>query len=91
MVTLAQLDPQTVTWWWATLAAGAVVLVVLVLLLRTLARVADDIDHELTRVWTSGKRLAGNTATTWLIDATAASLEALDTELEAVADERRRR
>lgn len=86
MTVFMQLDAQTQTWWWITLAAGAVVLLVLVLLLRTLARVVDDIDAELAEIWTTGKRLAGNTATTWMIPATTKTVAALGEELEAVKD-----
>lgn len=86
-VVLLQLDPQTQAWWWGTLAAGALVLVVLVVLLRALAKVVEDIDAELEEIWTTGKRLAGNTATTWMISATTMTVAALDEEIDAVKEQ----
>lgn len=52
------------TAWWAALAAGFVVLLVVWWLLEWLRRVVLAVDEGVTAVWTMGKRVAQNTATT---------------------------
>lgn len=67
-------------WWWAALAAGLVVaLVVIVLLHRLLTRV-HEIEDGARLVWSTGKAVARNTATTWMFDDTADALEDLRDE-----------
>ena len=68
-------------WWWAALGAGAVVAVVLVLLLERLLQVVRQIEEGVQAVWTTGKEVAGNTSTTWMLDATGRTLDDLHDEL----------
>lgn len=68
-------------WWWAALGVGLVVAVVVVLLLHRLLVVVRQIEDGAQAVWATGKELAGNTATTWMLDSTGATLEELRDEL----------
>jgi hypothetical protein len=58
------------TAWWITLAVGLVVAVVVWALLEILRRTVNDVEREVDAVWTMGKRLAQNTQTSYLLDAT---------------------
>ena len=61
---IVALSDWVVTAWWASLAAGVVVLLVVWWLLEWLRRVVLAVDEGVTAVWTMGKRVAQNTATT---------------------------
>ena len=63
--------------WWITLAAGLVVAVVAVVLLHLLLRQVQRIERASVEVWTTGKRVAGNTATTWMLDLMSKQLDRL--------------
>lgn len=67
-------------WWWAALAAGAVVAVVVVVLLQWLLRTVREIERGAEAVWATGKQVARNTATTWMLDSTADAVEDLREE-----------
>lgn len=56
------------TAWWITLGAGLVVAAVAVLLLHLLLRQVQRIERASAEAWMTGKRVAGNTATTWMLD-----------------------
>lgn len=68
-------------WWWAALGAGLVVAVVVLLLLHRLLQVVSQIEDGAEAVWATGKGVAGNTSTTWMLDATAGTLDSLHDEL----------
>lgn len=67
-------------WWWAALAGGLVVAVVVVLLLQRLLNRVHQIEDGARLVWTTGKAVARNTATTWMLNETASALEDLRDE-----------
>lgn len=69
-------------WWWAALGAGLVVAVVVVLLLHRLLRVVREIEAGAEQIWLTGKEVAGNTSTTWMLDSAAGTLEGLRDELD---------
>lgn len=68
-------------WWWAALGAGLVVAVVVVLLLHRLLQVVRQIEDGADAVWTTGKEVAGNTSTTWMLDSAGRSVEDLRVEM----------
>lgn len=69
-------------WWWAALAVGLVVAVVVVALLQRLLNRVHEIEAGAAEVWRKGKDVARNTATTWMLGATAGTLEAIQAEAE---------
>ena len=76
--------------WWIACAVLLVVALVVAALLEALRRTVGDIDAGVTRVWTSGKRVAQNTWTAHLFHTTRArGVELLDeVRLHAAAPER---
>jgi hypothetical protein len=58
------------TLWWVTLGVGLVVALVVWGLLEALRRTVLEVERAVDDVWTMGKRLAGNTATTHLLQTT---------------------
>jgi len=56
--------------WWVTLAVGLVVALVVWALLERLRRAVDAVEARVNEVWTMGKRVAGNTSTTYLLQTT---------------------
>lgn len=61
---------QTYTLWWSTLAVGLVVALVVWALLEHLRRAVRDVEPAVDRTWLMGKRVAGNTSTTYLLQTT---------------------
>jgi len=51
------------TLWWVTLAVGLVVALVVWALLEALRRTVLEVDRTVEELWTMGKRVAQNTAT----------------------------
>lgn len=64
-------------YWWIALALGLVVAVVAVILLRLFLAQVHRIESGAGTVWQAGKEVAGNTATTWLLDETSSRLAEL--------------
>jgi hypothetical protein len=58
------------TAWWITLAVGLVVALVVWGLLETLRRTVLEVERSVNELWTMGKRLAQNTATTHSLSTT---------------------
>ena len=56
-------------WKWSLVAAGAVILVVAVLLVAIL-RTARSIDQHALEIWNTGKNIAANTVSIWMLDRT---------------------
>ena len=71
---------STETIWWITLAIGLVVAIVVWALLHMLYRNVRAIDEGLFEVWASGKRVARNTATTWMLGQTSRIAAEIKTE-----------
>ena len=68
------------SYWLVALALGLVVAIVAVLLLETFLREVHRIERGAGLVWTAGKQVARNTATTWLLPATSQRLDRLTDE-----------
>jgi len=77
---LAQYAREELTSWYIALGIGLVVILVAAALLTLLVRIVQDIDRSVFGVWEMAKRLAANTATTWQLSTTAATLEELRRE-----------
>jgi ABC-type protease/lipase transport system fused ATPase/permease subunit len=58
------------TAWWITLAVGLVVALVVWALLEALRRTVNEVERAVDDVWTMGKRVAQNTATSHLLSTT---------------------
>jgi uncharacterized protein HemY len=56
--------------WWVLLAVGLVVALVVWFLLEWLRRTVKEVDRAVEDVWTMGKRVAQNTATTHMLQGT---------------------
>lgn len=76
-----EVAPELARWWWAALAAGLVVAVAVVALLQLLLERVHQIEDGAATVWTRGKDVARNTATTWMLGATADQVEAIGAEV----------
>jgi uncharacterized protein HemY len=70
------------TAWWITLAVGLVVALVVWALLEVLRRTVLEVERAVDDVWTMGKRVAQNTATSHLLQTTKARGGDLLDELE---------
>ena len=67
-------------YWSLALGLGLVVAVVAVVLLETFLRQVHRVERGAGLVWTAGKQVARNTATTWLLPETSDRLTALTDE-----------
>lgn len=67
-------------YWWLALGLGLVVAVVAVVLLELFLRQVHRIERGAGLVWTAGKQVAGNTATTWLLPELSQRLDVLTAE-----------
>ncbi len=67
-------------YWILALAIGLVVAIVAVVLLEVFLRQVYRIERGAGLVWTAGKQVAGNTATTWLLAETSDRLAMLTDE-----------
>ena len=67
-------------YWFLALGLGLVVAIVVVVLLEVFLRQVYRIERGAGLVWTAGKQVAGNTATTWLLTETSDRLTALTDE-----------
>lgn len=80
MISIAMTSNQTA--WWITLAVGLVVALVVWALLEALRRTVNQIDEGVSVLWDSGKRVAQNTQTSYLLGATVARGTELVEEVE---------
>jgi len=78
---LLALGPQHITLWWVALGIGLVVELVALSLLEFLLGLVKTIDAGVLSVWELGKRVAANTATTWMFNQTAQLAEELEREV----------
>ncbi len=73
-------------YWFIALGLGLVVAVVAVVLLEVFLRQVHRVENGAGLVWTAGKQVARNTATTWLLPETSKRLDLLtDEAMEHVA------
>lgn len=68
---------STNVYWGITLLLGLVVAVVAVVLLELFLRQLRRIERGAEAIWTTGKLVAQNTSTTWLLSDTSKGLDAL--------------
>lgn len=68
-------------YWWLSLGFGVIVIAAAVTLLQILLGEVRRVEHAARAVWEMGKRVARNTATTWMLGQTSTALDALRTEL----------
>ncbi len=62
------MDKDTATRWWiVSLGIGAVVIGVVAALLMRIIRAADSIDGYASDIWDAGQKIAGNTASIWML------------------------
>lgn len=66
--------------WWLSLGLGLVVAVVAVVLLELFYRQVRRIERGSDAIWETGKQVARNTATTWMLHQTTVRLDALTEE-----------
>ena len=66
--------------WWIALALGLVVALVAVALLQIFYRKVRKIERGANAIWESGKQVARNTATTWMLGQTSYELGHLTDE-----------
>jgi len=66
--------------WWLTLALGLVVCLVAVALLQIFYRKVRRIEAGSDAIWETGKQVARNTATTWMLHQTTVRLDGFTTE-----------
>ena len=79
-MTLATLPTEVETIWWVTLALGAVVALAVLALLHVLLLAVRRIERNLEVLWHTATTVARNTATTWLIEQTAETVEEIEQE-----------
>ena len=53
--------------WWLSLAIFAAVIIVVAILLGLIIAVAKSIDRHAHAIWITGKQIAGNTVSIWLL------------------------
>lgn len=71
------------TWyvtWFITLGLGLVIAIAAVILLEVFLRQVHRVERGVGLIWEAGKQVAGNTATTWLLDKTSERLTLLTEE-----------
>lgn len=66
--------------WWMTLGIGLVIALVAVALLHTFYRQVRRIESGSDAIWETGKHVARNTATTWMLHQTTVRLDDLTEE-----------
>lgn len=70
----------TNAYWWIALGGGLAVIVVAVALLEIFLRRVHRVERGAGVVWASAKRVARNTATTWMLSQTSERLDVLTEE-----------
>lgn len=71
---------SNVVLWWIALGVGLVVAVVATVLLQIFLGEVRRIEQGAALIWQTGKQVAQNTATTWLLGVTSERLDALTEE-----------
>lgn len=66
--------------WWLTLGLGLAVALIAVVLLQIFYRLVRRIEAGSEAIWETGKKVARNTATTWMLHQTTVRLDSLTDE-----------
>jgi hypothetical protein len=67
---------DVISMWWLSLGIAGVVIVIVAVLLGAIIAAAKSIDRNASGIWTTGKQIAGNTVSIWILEKT---LEKVDT------------
>ena len=63
-------EDTTTRWWVLALTVGGVVIGVVAALLLRIIRAANSIDRYAADIWDAGQKIAGNTASIWMLGQT---------------------
>ena len=63
-------EDATTRWWVLALTVGGVVIGVVAALLLRIIRAANSIDRYAADIWDAGQKIAGNTASIWMLGQT---------------------
>jgi hypothetical protein len=84
-------DVSTSTLWAYSLAVGVIVILIVAALLLALIYAARRIDYHANEIWETGKKIAGNTVSIWMLEKTNAvageilnTAQSIDSRAEAV-------
>ena len=69
-VDVIQAEDTTTRWWILALSIGGVVIAVVAALLLRIIRAANSIDRYAADIWDAGQKIAGNTASIWMLGQT---------------------
>lgn len=67
---MLEYEDTTTRWWVLALSIGAVVIGVVAALLLRIIRAANSIDRYAADIWDAGQKIAGNTASIWMLGQT---------------------
>ncbi len=67
---MLEYEDTTNRWWMLALGIGSVVIVVVAALLLRIIRAASSIDRYAADIWDAGQKIAGNTASIWMLGQT---------------------
>ena len=67
---MLETEDTTTRWWVLALSVGGVVIGVVAALLLRIIRAANSIDRYAADIWDAGQKIAGNTASIWMLGQT---------------------
>ena len=67
---MLETEDATTRWWVLALTVGGVVIGVVAALLLRIIRAANSIDRYAADIWDAGQKIAGNTASIWMLGQT---------------------
>ena len=67
---MLETEDTTTRWWVLALTIGGVVIGVVAALLLRIIRAANSIDRYAADIWDAGQKIAGNTASIWMLGQT---------------------
>ena len=67
---MLETEDTTTRWWVLALTVGGVVIGVVAALLLRIIRAANSIDRYAADIWDAGQKIAGNTASIWMLGQT---------------------
>ena len=70
--------------WWLALGLGAVVVIIVAVLLGLIIATAKSIDYHASAIWVSGKQIAGNTVSIWMLENANTALRGIHSTLDAL-------
>lgn len=67
---MLETEDTTTRWWILALSVGGLVIAVVAALLLRIIRAANSIDRYAADIWEAGQKIAGNTASIWMLGQT---------------------